>query len=578
MPLTFSEEKLATLSQSEKWLRLGHYEKGWWGYHSPFKGTFFLSARGHKDPFTELRATLEAFVNPTEEQFRTLKMHPQCYYRARFRFLNHELQFPKELIQRCEEREAWIQKLNAKGVSVIFASADMNNAPSTFGHTFLKLINPELRGQKESLNYGINYAADGNPGEALFYALKGLFGFYSGTFTMLPYHQKIREYTNMEGRDIWEYRLNLNESQVEELVEHLLEIEGGRAPYFFLSDNCSYQIVKALEVVEPRLQVSEKMPDFVIPLDTIKHIARTPGFTEDPYFQKSLKSDYLESLNLLNRAQRESLNQTLATYTLSDEKLSKEQKARVLETAMKFLAIRSYSNPNDFEDAKYRLSVLRAKLGMINTEVSATIPPRPEKSHDSSAIYAGFGESKSGGHFQSLKFRPAFHDLEQNSEGMLPFSHIEVLSVEARHFQLKDRVTLARLKVVELLNSSPLTKLDRHLSWRARASIEDQWSPDLLGGIGISQEILKNTHFIQLINARYSGSFLGAGPNFLLATRPSRWLGVSADAAYYFAHDDRRIWDFRIKTDFRLNRNWDLQFEHRNEFGYQAQILYNFLF
>jgi len=610
------------LAFSPKWLRLGHYEKNFFGYSSPFRGPLFLHPKGFNDPLAELQATVDAFRAPTPEQLARLKMHPQCFFAARFRWLKQYVTFDK--IEACEERREWKRKLNAREASLIFASADMNNAPSTFGHTFLKLINPDNKKSKELVDYGINYAADGNPGEAVFYAIKGLIGLYGGYFSMMPYHQKIRQYTNMEGRDIWEYRLNLTAEQTDELLDHLLEMEGSRAPYYFLSDNCSYQIIKALEVVAPELDISENLPVYVIPLDIIKLAARAPGFMAPPVFQRSLKSEYLQDFARLNGRQRRALDEAVETLAVTDTALDTASTARVYEAAMKYYALKSYDAGQDLASQKHTLAVQRAKLGPVTDSVPAERPRPPHLSHDSSALYLGGGETRGLGHFASLKLRTAFHDLEQEDSGLARFSKIEILGIEARRYRgdgtgadegsgaqaagnRGGRWSLHKVTPVDLLSTTPLTSLDKHLSWRASAEILDPWILNLSGGAGASYDLAPWLRVTQLLNGRYLGggtrrartggstsgnsnsysvsNFLGAGPN-LIAIARSGPFGLSLDGGYYFSEGSRRLWDFRARANVAFTRSWDLQAEWLNrgpdfarlEREWHARVLYNFLF
>ena len=155
----------------------------------------------------------------------------QCRYLARTSWLKKELSVYPEDLQPCLERDSWKELLGAKEIYLIFAASDLSSAASSFGHTFLRLHNPKNTGKLDLLDYGVNYAAVTGEESGALYAIKGLFGSYPGTFSMQPYHQKIREYTNLEGRDLWEYRLHLTPEEVTFIIDHLLELEGSWAPY-----------------------------------------------------------------------------------------------------------------------------------------------------------------------------------------------------------------------------------------------------------------------------------------------------------------------------------------------------------
>ncbi len=219
-----------------QWIKLGHYKKGWFSYRSPFADGFFLSLEGASSPKKELLKTIEILFSENNDPQTTKNpdKHAQCLYLARTKWLSKALPINADDLMPCEAMKEWKKDLNVKSVALIFAAADLGNTSSSYGHTFLKIINPENAKNKDLIDYGINYAANTDASEGFFYAIKGLFGLYSGQFTMLPYHQKIREYINLEGRDIWEYHLNFTPEEVSFLVDHLIEMQIARAPYFFL--------------------------------------------------------------------------------------------------------------------------------------------------------------------------------------------------------------------------------------------------------------------------------------------------------------------------------------------------------
>ncbi|MCB0370155.1 MAG: DUF4105 domain-containing protein, partial [Bdellovibrionales bacterium] len=223
-----------------QWLKLGHYHQSSEGHYlSKIQGNFFISPDGNTNPLSELIVTIETFINNPMSQ---------CKYPARFKWLKQKLQIDQESYH-CSELASWKKKLGAKEIYIVFAAGDLNNPGSSFGHTFIRLHNPNS--SSELLDYGVNFAAYTENDSGALYALKGLFGFYKGSYSMLPYHQKIREYTNLEGRDLWEYKLDLSPDEVDFIIDHLLELDGSYSYYYFSDENCSYQILELLNIVRP---------------------------------------------------------------------------------------------------------------------------------------------------------------------------------------------------------------------------------------------------------------------------------------------------------------------------------------
>lgn len=593
-----------------QWIKLGHYKKGWFSYSSPFADGFFLSPEGASSPKKELLKTIEVLFseNTDTQTSRNPDKHLQCLYLARTKWLNKVLNTDAEDRMPCQAITQWKKDLNVKSVALIFAAADMGNTSSSYGHTFLKIINPENAKNKDLIDYGINYAAATDTSEGFFYAIKGLFGMYSGQFTMLPYHQKIREYINLEGRDIWEYHLNFTEEEVSFLVDHLIEMESARAPYFFFSDNCSYQILRSLEAVRPQINLADDFKYFVIPIDTVKKINE---LNHDPElemvssskFKKSLKTDYLQSYRHLDSLQKKALISAVNQQNIpSDYELNPSERAQVFETAMKYYSIKAFRTEKNYEDEKYKLYLERVNLGQVTLPAGDENTEPPEKSHDSSALYFGFGEQNKL-HYSSFKFRNALHDLEQTDFGTVAFSHNEMASFEIRYTQPDKNseeaaqnsvknLKLYRFTFLNLVNLNPVTILDTNLSWRVNAALKDEWKHDFETGFGYSYDwpLFKRTRVGAFLGGRtfseYNshGDFKylnGIGPNILAVTRLTERLGLSVDLSYYLNYNNDPFFRYKSKMNYSLKQNFDFQLQLENHYDdsveTQMQLVWNFI-
>ena len=61
----------------------------------------------------------------------------------------------------------------------------------------------------------------------------------------------------MESRDIWEYKLDLSQGQIDEFVRHIWELDKIRFDYFFVDENCSYRLLTILDAVNPEWNLSK---------------------------------------------------------------------------------------------------------------------------------------------------------------------------------------------------------------------------------------------------------------------------------------------------------------------------------
>ncbi len=571
------------LHENIKWLKLGHYEKKLFGYESSFRGPLFIHPEGFQSPDLELKESIRALFTEDYKTLTDYKRHPQCQFLARRNWLIQQLHVAPEDILPCEERVNWKAQLSATSVAFVFASADLSNPASSFGHTFIKLINPNNAKNKDLIDYGVNYAANANESDFM-YAARGLFGLYGGVYTMLPYHQKIREYINIEGRDLVEYQMAFTADETDELINHLLELEQSFSPYHFLSTNCSYQLLSLFEVVRPDLNLSDQFFWWVIPIDTVKTVFENSNLITNRKHKVSLKTDYLDSYSQLGFIQKKALDNVVENLYLNNNYgLSLIEKGEVLDTALKYFAVRAYSTGEDLDQKKYDLALLRAELGQLPENLFLKKEFIPELSHHSSAIYLGRGQINELG-YTSLKFRSAFHDLEQIDMGMVPMSLNNVVTFEARYFDDTKKTVLDRFTVLSLINTTPVTQLDQNVSWKSRLDLRDQWRPDIEYGVGYSFELgfFERTRLTQLISARYAKELdrhaYQLGPEILITTRPLKKLGLSLDLTYFTEYQNKPYLRFTTKMNYEIKRNYDIQLQANDLKDYQLSFLKNFIF
>jgi hypothetical protein len=203
--------------------------------------------------------------------------------------------------------ESFRSGLRADAVAVVFAGAYSGNPASIAGHTFLRLFSAgsEKAGGSPLLSYGFGYAAATDPRDrGLVYMWRGLTGHYTGVFTLEPFYIKTSIYNNGESRDLFEHRLSLNQDEVQFLVELIFELQAhASAPYFFLTKNCSYWLLRVLEAVRPEVTIAElerswiRQP-FVAPSETVRWLIKS-GFAEPRAERRgSLRSEILARLQI----------------------------------------------------------------------------------------------------------------------------------------------------------------------------------------------------------------------------------------------------------------------------------------
>ncbi|NEW59813.1 DUF4105 domain-containing protein, partial [Sulfurovum sp. bin170] len=219
------------------WLKLLHYKDG---KSQIDDSSFFLSPTGKNSPKDELLATLKSIQEGNPNDINST----QCLYPARTRWLKEQL--PKENIEECRDLDQHLKKFDFKTLYLVYASSYMNSPASMVGHTFLRFDKNETT---PLLSYALNYSAKIDKETDIFsYAYGGVFGGFEGRYTIAPYYEMVKLYSEMEHRDMWEYKLKLTSKEIERAVLHMIEMQRYYSLYYFNSENCSYNLLWFIEL------------------------------------------------------------------------------------------------------------------------------------------------------------------------------------------------------------------------------------------------------------------------------------------------------------------------------------------
>lgn len=487
------------LHEDRTWLRLLHYRKTLFGgYDSEADGEpFFTAEDGDSDPAAELEGTLRGFYDPTPPSGKV--QHPFCRFPARFAFLDQKLGLDRARLpfQRCPKYEEFTSRLSAKKVILVFSSYYLNNPASAFGHTFLRIGKGEGEG-RDLLDAGIDFSATVDTTNALLYAFKGMFGLFPGEFRKIPYAAKVREYNDFESRDLWEYELRLTQEEVDRVVAHLWELGSTYFAYYYMSENCSYHILGALEVARPSLRLLDGLGWPVVPADTVKVLYENPGLVRKLTYRPSNRTQFKNRLERLNDAERDAVALVMREPRAPlPPALTEAERVRVLDTAIDLADIEAASDllkkreDMDQERAARTQALLerRAEV-LVPSETVEFAPPFrlvPQSGHDSTRLGLGSGYSRERGYFHTLSFRLALHDLADPVQGYPDGAQIEFMPVRLRYLIESPRLRLEHFSLVRVQSLTPLSRFDRSISWVVDAGLtrtQDRGCRDCLAAYG----------------------------------------------------------------------------------------------
>ena len=489
LPELLTAARNKSLSEDRSWIRLGHWRKrllGGWQSEADGPG-LFLSPQGKRDPAAELDATLTGFFAPGDGAPEGAKLadpsleHPQCRFPARFAWLATALSidFSRLPPRSCPRFDAFWRRVSARSVALVFSSYYLNNPASAFGHTFLRLGKEEVASSGERLDLidqAVDFAAVTDTSNAIVYAFDGLFGLFRGEFSARPYFYKVREYADYESRDLWEYELSLDQRQLAMLVGHLWELGQTWFDYYYVTENCSYHVLGALEAADSDLELLSHVGPATLPADSVKALFANPGLVRAVRFRASGRTQLgARTAGLtgadLDAVERLSEGEDSAVL----DAMSTDERVRVIDAAVDLVDVRHGRDIVTGADPaadllRQRLLERRSAIGVPSPPL--VIPPPsaggPERGHGSMRLGLGAIASREAGPSLLAEGRLALHDLADPPAGFSPRTQIEFFKLRVSVADRRRVLRLEEASLVEVTSLNPIDRFERRVSWKMR--------------------------------------------------------------------------------------------------------------
>ncbi|QSP95039.1 DUF4105 domain-containing protein [Marinobacter salinisoli] len=459
------------LHSDPAWLTLGHYHPNTLGGGFTSQADdpdFFLSENGKHSPEAELRATLQAI-----QQAGDGNGHAQCRFPARTAWLSEAMGLSLPEVS-CPGYQQWADELNTSSVTLVFAASYLNSPSSMFGHTFLRLDPPRTDATTNLLLAStISYAADAAAHDSeLLFAYKGIFGGYPGVTSVTPYYEKIRLYSDIEHRDLWEYRLNLSKAEVDQLLAHAWEIQDRNFDYYFFDENCAYRLLALIDVARPGTQLLGEVSTHAIPSDTVRWVLEK-NLVSEIHYRPSAATEVAYSLDNLPEHHRE-LAAALATGNLQAESsalagLTDEQRARILDATYDYVRYQSEAEGWPREYAAPLSHDLLRERSTVEAAPDTPQPPPPavrdDQGHDTFRASLGAGQID-GREFVRMSLRPAYHDLLDPPAGYRQGAQLQFLGLDTRYYTDNNEWQVEQIIGVEIRSLSPRDAFFDPLSWQ----------------------------------------------------------------------------------------------------------------
>ncbi len=549
-----SRAETMQLAQSRAWRALLHYKPG--GLFHQWESqadddAFFLSANGKYKLQQELEATIRAMAQPVGDD---VNLHPQCRFPARYHWLKQQLKIDPADIKPvyCEQLQTWFDTIRPGSLTLVFPAAYINSPSSMFGHTLLRVNPDDYRKDSALVAYALNYAANADATDnALLFSIKGLIGGYPGVFSIVPYYEKIKEYRDLENRDVWEYELDFSKDELYQLMRHAWEVRNIQFDYYFLTENCSYHMLSLMEAARPSLDLTSHFEVKAIPADTVRVVFDNKLVTDVLYRPSSTTIIKQHAAQMSEQDNELAIALTETDYTNLAQQIESrpaEIRAKILEQAYDYARFLATADPTVRDPRaanNWRLLAERSKLGVKNVWQPVKTPEvRSEQGHKTSrlAIAAGALQQDS---YLALHLRPAYHDVLDPPQGYSKASQINFLDTQLRYYSDSETLRLQKLTFINVLSKAPHDAYFYPISWGVDVAIERQPTRSAWAN---AAQLVVNGGFSTEIGGAVNVSIL-AEANLKAANRfekgYSAGAGITAGLLYQSA---RMSFEFSIKA------------------------------
>ncbi len=544
---------LENVSTSDYWRYMLHFKKDAHKSTVEKDAPFFLAKDGYKNPYSELVKTVDTFMNPSSEGIKQ-RGHPQCLFPARFHYLKSLglLSDVEEI--RCNGLNEWIAELGFDEIHLVHASQFISNPASVMGHTFIKVVNSR---SVNFLNFYIGYAAEMDEDVGMLdYIHKGLMGGFTGVFSQGPFYEKVHEYSQIEKRDIWEYKLKLNQEQRLKFAYLLWEsVYNIEQNYFFMDENCSYMSIAILQAIFPDKKLIADLNLYVVPHETIKLLEKNE-LIESSQGRPSIRKMLRARFKNLSSKQKATVLGIIKTNEI------KSLDAETADTVLDYFSLKRHNNMGVLspDDNRLNQKVLVARSTLSSSEAPIVQLSNPANSHGEYHFEAG--QLKLEREYLLLGFRPGIHNFMDKGSGFLENSSFSFLELYIK--AQENGVSLHKFNLFNIMNNVPTTAIDPMWSWGSRLSISrDIDSPCFdcqrfeLSSVFGKEIYLTNNLYIHLYSALDIYSPKDISRDFILT-------GFELGVGY--------IADEKFKLHFKAKSMWDLYRSGQEYFNFNSYL------
>ncbi len=596
------------LAEHPYWLKLLHFYRpgesvGQWSSGSDVVSPeFFLAPKGRTDPQAELDATLAGFLEPAGGDPDN---HPRCRLTARYHWLREHLPLPELQPGSCPRFERWSNLPAAKGISLVFVSAFLDNPASLYGHLLIKFNTAAPHYGHSLLSPTLNFGAVSGPEDsAVEFAVRGIFGGYHGVFSDERFYSFNHVYGERELRDLWEYPIRFTPKQRERIARHAWELlQDVRFTYYFFLDNCAYRQAELLELAwTDATRINTPRALWAIPVDVVfkmqsRRAEDGKSLLGEPTLIPSRQRRLMRHSAGLNPERAEWLRRLAKGESdpeaVDFQRLPEESQARVLDALIDYQQyVRNGALAPEQQALRTRVLRRRSQLPILPEPTDPTPPKPPTGGTPPTRFRTGAVANADLGPALELGAWVTYHDLLGDATGHLPDAGL--VTLDLRLHVRQDNVTVSQFEVArveKLALPMPGIPEGAGWSWRVRLGWERRHLAcarcrvfRLAGGLGKAaapvpgfQAYALLEAFTEAGHAAWSATTLGLAPHLGL-----RWMPVTAwqlqlEGGRFHGLSGPKVRRLRVRLDQRLtlSSRSDLRLELEEREGREGRLALN---
>lgn len=433
------------LAGSSRWAALLHFKNGEPLIHD---SAFFLTSFPHS---TERE--LDALIRLACDVSNGRRLDVLCKFPARFHFIREELspyaiQFSEAS---CPQFDEYLQLAPAEEIGLVFAAENVTHPMSMLGHVFLKLSGDSVKGGR--VHHAATFFARFEGVSLAQLAVDSLFTGIDSFFALTPYRKQLAYYKYTEGRNVWEYPLNLSTYERELIHRHIFELKEIDAPYLFLDHNCASVVQFLLAIGRPSL--ADCSDDWMSPAEVVRSAEANNLFTE---------RRFIPSIDWQIRTLRQSLSDEEAMQVESAvansnrqffEQLTRSRKGAISIAYARAVVERLISSEVDDEVRISFLQKMNELSSTIGQTLESTSLPDPLLRPKLSQFSLGVSQLGQDAFFR-VELLPVSHTLLDRN----PNSHGES-SLRLGRLALLARDDTVRIDELDLYSFESFTPYDR---------------------------------------------------------------------------------------------------------------------